>query len=250
MDGSFYERQADDVGYFRVMKVENDRVPAHFHHSTEIVAVTAGREKIIINGAERILSRGEFSVSNSFDVHYYDYVEHSEVTILMLGEEYTAHFHETFEGDLPNFLPASGRSEELLRLLDVLAGLEGANPLVVKGYVDVFLGSLRDAYPLETPKKRGSGPLAAEILRFVEDHLKEPLSLRSLADRFGYHPNYFSALFRRYTGMGVKDYVNRLRAGRAARLSENGMKVDEIMRLVGFESPNTYYRAKKKWNKS
>ena len=249
MDNSFYEREADGRGYFSVMKTRNNRTPAHFHNATEIIAVTEGEERVVINGAERILSAGEIGVSNSFDVHYYDCPTSSAVTVVMLSEEYTAHFKETFGGSPQNFFLKSGKSEEMLSLIETLYRFQGENKLVVSGYVDVLLGTMYEASPSVKDTGGGGGRLA-EILRYLDDNLRSDLSLASVAARFGYSTNYFSSLFNRFTGMHFKDYLNRLRIARAAAMIESGAKVGEILSMCGFESANTYYRARKKWGKS
>ena len=246
MDLSFYEREADGSRYFSVMKSRNNRTPTHFHNAMEIIAVTEGKERVVINGDERVLAAGEIGICNSLDVHYYDVVGQSAVTVVMLSEEYTARYKEIFGGRLPNFLPAGGAAEELLALIETLYARQGGNRLVLSGYVDVFLGTLHDAAP---PDMRAGAdfPRAAEILRYLDDNFAGKLTLRSVADRFGYSANYFSALFNRFTGMHFRDYLNRLRISRTARLLESGKRVADVLSECGFESPNTYYRAAKKW---
>lgn len=246
MDISFYEREADGNRYFSVMKSVNNRTPAHFHNATEIIAVTDGKERVVINGDERILSAGELGVCNSFDVHYYDVVGHSAVTVVMLSEEYTAHYKEAFGGRFPNFLPSGRAPAELLDVVETLYECQGGNRLVLSGYVDVLLGLLHDVAP--AVQRTGTDfSRAAEILRYLDENFAQKLTLSSVANRFGYSANYFSALFNRFMGMHFRDYLNRLRVSRAARLLESGGRIGDVLSDCGFESPNTYYRALKKW---
>lgn len=249
MKPSFYEREADRNRYFSVMKSTRNRTPAHFHNAMEIVAVTEGKERVVINGTERILSKGELGVSNSFDVHYYDAVGDSEVTVVMLSDEYTARFRKTFEERLPNFFCAGERSRELLALVEKLYEVRDENRLIVSGYVDVLLGTLYDARTT-VGKTPADGNRVVGILRFLDEHFAEKLTICSVADRFGYSANYFSALFNRFTGMHFRDYLNRLRVARASLLIEGGEAAGSAIGRCGFDSPNTYYRAKKKWENS
>ena len=246
MDKSFYEREADGNRYFSVMKTKNNRTPAHFHNATEIIAVTEGEERVVINGCERVLHVGELGVSNSFDVHYYDCPKKSSVTVVMLSEEYMAHFRETFGGNPPNFFPKSEYSERMLALIEKLYALQSENRLIVSGYVDVLLGTMFEAYP-SVQKADNGGSRIGEILRYLDDNYSKNLTLASVSAQFGYSTNYFSALFNRFTGMHFRDYLNRLRVARADALLRSGAKVGEVLASCGFESANTYYRARKRW---
>lgn len=42
MNESYYERAADNSRYFKVMRSVNNRTPAHFHNTTELIAVLSG----------------------------------------------------------------------------------------------------------------------------------------------------------------------------------------------------------------
>lgn len=249
MKESFYEREADGSRYFSVMKSKNNRTPAHFHNATEIIAVTSGCERVVINGAERVLHAGELAVSNSFDVHYYDCVGESAVTVVMLSEEYTAHFRETFGGSPTNFFPQNALSEHIFELIEALYEAQSKNQLIISGYVDVLLGTMFQACSSVQKTGEGGGRVA-DILRYLDDNFSKKLTLASVSAQFGYSTNYFSALFNRFTGMHFKDYLNRLRIARAEAQLKGGAKVGEILSACGFESPNTYYRAKKRWGKS
>ena len=244
MKDYYYEREADGNGYFAVFKTHNNRTPAHFHNSMEFLAITKGKERVVINGTEYIATEGEFIVCNRFDVHFYENVGDTDVTVVMLSDEYTAHFREVFDTGFASYLPKSEKSEELLALFETLYRNQNQNRLVVTGYVDVLLGMLKQTYPNAQRLGRPSGNNFAQILAYLEDHFTENLSQKAVAANFGYSVNYFSALFNRFAGMHFTEYVNRLRVARAAELIEGGTKVCDAIFACGFESPNSYYRAK------
>lgn len=251
MKATFYDRAADRTRYFAVFRSKDNHTPAHFHNATEIIVVTAGAERVVINGAEQILHPGDVGVCNSLDVHYYEYIDHSEVTVVMLGEEYTARYRESDGGRLPNFFLGEERFHELIAVIDALETekLRGGDNLIIMGYVDVLLGTLRALAP-ENPRRNTEMPRAAEILLYIDEHFADGLSLDEVARHFGYSKNYFSTFFNRFAGMHFRDYLNRLRVSRAATMRGSGKKASEIMADCGFGSPNSYYRAIKKWDKS
>ncbi len=248
MEIQYYESAADRNKYFCVMKTDDNFTPAHFHNSMEIVLVTGGLERVVINGVERILHPGDIAVCNSFDVHYYESLERAQSTVIILSEDYTARYRELFEGELESFLPRGEYTEQFMALFETLYNNMNENRLIVSGYVDVILGMLRKAYPGYVRASRASGNRLSDILAYLEENFDADLSLKSVSSHFGYSVNYFSALFNRFTGMHFRDYVNRLRIARADMLIESGCKVGEALARCGFDSPNSYYRAKKRWS--
>ena len=111
------------------------------------------------------------------------------------------------------------------------------------GFADYLLGLLALRYPPLPRRADKEGMFIAEVLRYIGEHCGEPLSVRSLADRFGYTPNYFSALFNRYTAAHFRDYLGSVRLQKAEALRADGAGIGEAALQSGFLSPNTYYRA-------
>lgn len=74
-------------------------------------------------------------------------------------------------------------------------------------------------------------------LRYVRDHLDEPLSIDHLSSVAGFSKFHFSREFKRVTSYTVVTYVNLLRIERAkALLSEGTLSVGEIASVTGFRN--------------
>ncbi|MBR2353597.1 MAG: helix-turn-helix domain-containing protein [Clostridia bacterium] len=73
-------------------------------------------------------------------------------------------------------------------------------------------------------------------IMYMELHFREPVSLERLAAEAGYHPSYFSELFRRVTGEGYLAMLTRLRLSHAKALLANGFSVSDACFLSGFGS--------------
>ncbi|SHE24985.1 helix-turn-helix transcriptional regulator [Actinomyces glycerinitolerans] len=86
-------------------------------------------------------------------------------------------------------------------------------------------------------------PISSVIIKAISRDLGR-VSLRALADRLGYHPNYLSTLVRKETGKTFSQLVLQLRMERAALLVERTtLPVEEIARNVGYSSTSNFYRA-------
>ncbi len=83
----------------------------------------------------------------------------------------------------------------------------------------------------------------AALLEYMRAHLAHELDVDSLAARACLSPRHFSREFQRETGLTPAKAVERLRADAARAALESGQRsVQEIARLVGFESPERMRR--------
>ena len=63
-----------------------------------------------------------------------------------------------------------------------------------------------------------------KVLRYVEDNFSKELTLQILAEKVNYSDSYISILFRRYTGMSYKEYIDKVRVGHAGNYIRKGGK--------------------------
>ncbi|AST96827.1 helix-turn-helix domain-containing protein [Shouchella clausii] len=86
-----------------------------------------------------------------------------------------------------------------------------------------------------------------ETIRYIHAHYHEPLTLGQLAARYDMAPKYFSAAFRKCTGVGPIDYVIHCRMKRARQLLMTGaFTVSAVARSVGYQDPYYFSRLFKK----
>lgn len=83
----------------------------------------------------------------------------------------------------------------------------------------------------------------SEIVRYINGHYMEELSLPLLADKFFISPYYLSRFFKEATGFAFVEYVNSVRVKEAKKLLEqSSMQVNLIARKVGFGSVTNFGR--------
>jgi AraC-like DNA-binding protein len=84
-------------------------------------------------------------------------------------------------------------------------------------------------------------------LRFVQDHLAEPLSLDAVARAAGFAPDHFSRLFKQKEKVTFAHYLSDLRLTRAKEmLRETNLTVEQVQRLCGFQSRVYFHHAFRK----
>lgn len=81
---------------------------------------------------------------------------------------------------------------------------------------------------------------------YIDQHLKEPLSVETLAAMAGFSPYYFCRLFSLYMGLPVMEYVRRRRLTYAAVEICDGKRILDVAMDYGFESHNGFTKAFRK----
>ncbi|SDX34236.1 helix-turn-helix domain-containing protein [Paenibacillus sp. CF384] len=87
-----------------------------------------------------------------------------------------------------------------------------------------------------------------QMLEYIEANYVRDLSLSSVAEHVGLHPNYVSHLFKKETGMNVLAYIQQLRVIKAKELliSRPSLPLSEVAMQTGFESQRHFFKVFKK----
>ena len=99
------------------------------------------------------------------------------------------------------------------------------------------------------PEARGRGDdehaaILVRVARVVAERYHDPIGVADIARAVGVHPKYLSTAFRRQCGMGVHEYLTRMRLGHAQHLLRTTPKaVTAIAMDSGFGSLNAFYSA-------
>lgn len=79
---------------------------------------------------------------------------------------------------------------------------------------------------------------------YIQEHYATDLSLADIAKQSYLHPNYFSALFKKKTGVTIRDYILQIRIAKAKELMDNPeLKLIDIALAVGYEDQAHFNRA-------
>ena len=86
--------------------------------------------------------------------------------------------------------------------------------------------------------------ILVRVARVVAEHYREPVTVMDIARMVGVHPKYLSTAFRRQCGMGVHEYLTRMRLGHAQHLLRTTQQAVTAIALdSGFGSLNAFYSA-------
>lgn len=81
------------------------------------------------------------------------------------------------------------------------------------------------------------------VIRYMNEHYKEPLNAAELASMSNYNESYFMKLFKQYTGKTLVKYVTELRLEKARHLlTHTSMSITEIALETGFNGSSYFIK--------
>lgn len=88
-------------------------------------------------------------------------------------------------------------------------------------------------------------PHTQQVLKYMEDHYPEPVTIDDLSGITGVSPSYLSRIFRLETGAGIHEYLNQIRITKAAAFLRS-QSVSEVAYQCGFSDCSHFIAVFKK----
>lgn len=247
-----YEKEADELNHFYFMffpdmlSVNYRFAGSHIHKSIEMLICTSGKMRTILNNEEKIISKGEILIINSFDWHFYEYIDNASCYILVLNESYINDLFSTNTLEFNNYLSLNDSElENVVHLL--ISNFEKFDTLTFigkKAFVLTLFSLLESKDLLRVKKLNINKNICRKIITYIEEHYHEKITIDSVAKHFGYSRNYFSTLFNKLIGESFNSFVNKYRIKKVEEIRKNNSDclIEDIIYQVGFNSRETYYR--------
>ena len=93
------------------------------------------------------------------------------------------------------------------------------------------------------PLPEPSPSLIPEVIRYINAHFTEPLTLDSISSAFYVSKFHLSRTFKEYTNATVYDYILSKRIGLARRLIRQGETAAAASEACGFSDYSNFYKA-------
>ena len=223
----------------------------HIHQSVEILVVCDGHMRCTVNNQTEELSGGSVFIANPYDTHHYEYVGNASAYIIVVHTDYLSNILDE-KTEFNNFLQPNDKTWSALMALirTTYHDYDGFNSLQKRGFIQSLLGILYPNGLLRSKEKNNNREFFIKVSEYIANNYGEELKLPSLAKKFGYSENYFSALFNKVAGMNLNEYINRVRIRKVLESRERleaKYTLKEIVLRCGFNSMETYYRVLKKY---
>lgn len=123
----------------------------------------------------------------------------------------------------------------------------GDAALLVQIYLNRLLMDLKYRVG-PAPDSRMLNPAISRILKFINGHIYEPLSLKTIAQQLYMSTSYLSQTFSTYMKTGLMDYVKQKKIQLAQQLiADEHIHPTEVCKRLGFDEYSTFYRLYKKY---
>lgn len=228
----------------------NAGVMAHTHPYYHMFYIRTGQGVFMVNGEEYVLEAGDTLLVPRQMEHAYS--NKQETTMEYLEIKFT--------------LPQGAMDAQLLGLgplvsTDPLAGmlfqqilqeysdLEGLADEAAASYLEAILHILTQKTRYSKQRQfrfidaTAYNPLSQSIIRFLEEHYAQDISLDALAAALGYNKSYLCVAFKKDTHTTILDFLNMIRIRRAAELIVySDHSLTQVADMCGFASDSHFNR--------
>ena len=240
------ENLGENQGIEVVEKTVCERFLLHCHDYFEIEIITEGEGEHLLNGNRYPITAGSAYLLKPTDIH--EILVEKDLHLFnvsfrenMLNE---ATLLSILHSDSP-LLTLSGRKLESI----VLAARLLCNECAEKSeHQRTLLEYLIHFFVDPATYKQKSEQLSGirRALLYLEVHFREQIDLTTLAREAGFHPMYFSAIFKKTTGETYVQKLTQLRLEYARTLLANNYSVSYACFESGFGSLSNFFTAFKK----
>ncbi len=237
-----------------------------YSYDHRLFYITGGTGILEMEGTSRKIRQGDLLYWMSGTGYGLAPAEGTVLEALVLNFDFT-HGHSAAVRFLPMVSPEEYEPEKRLEILQftdspamngpvILHGLPAVLPYLrtirtelstpdnfsdfqMAGLLGIVLNLIRRRLSQRQSAREEHGPLQ-QLLAYLHAHYAQELDNRTLARKFGYHPNYVNQLIVEHTGISLHQYLLQLRLRQALELLQTtGLPVHQIAARVGFK--NTSY---------
>ncbi len=247
--------------------------PLHVHDWVELSYMYSGSCVQVINDTEYEMKQGQLMLMSPGIVHTINKLGTDDILIqIALGQNNLTHgfFNRisstgivsnfllnafTSNNRLDDFFLFSSESSRRLRLFITEFLCEWYEPSpasydMLNSLFSLIISELINTLNVTSdhPAAHNKGTYVMPVLRYIENNYKT-CDLQSAAQQFNLHPNYLSAMLKKYTGSTFNELVQHEKLTAAEKLLLNSdMSVTDIANFVGYQNVSYFYRIFKRKN--
>ncbi|MBO5329727.1 MAG: helix-turn-helix domain-containing protein [Anaerotignum sp.] len=257
-----YEKRGyllDDFRLFHLKDREGTNIDYHYHEFCKLLMLRSGSGGYTVDGQRYSLDTGDIVLIGSGCVHRPEFEHGSlyERVIIYISPEF---LQQQSTPDCPLLDIFNGEHGHVLHLHqpDILWNLSDAleQELSKDEYGRVILSNglllrllIEIARGIRNPETTFAKPIVPsdsrilEILRYIDAHLTEELSIDILAEEFFISKFHMMRLFKQETGRSIHDYLQERRLLFARDLIRQGLSATDSCFQSGFRSYSSFTRA-------
>ncbi len=236
--------------------------PLHWHEEIELLYQLNGRSDIQIDGEKYQIQNKLLTVIDSRQVHSIHTYSDTSMFICVhiskkLIEKYIPDIDlyriycipdDIPDSHFPEYLSVCRQMEALLRLYitDKPAWQMESEGIILQVLAQLIRHFSRKSAPDEiglSSADRTSFNRIRDVITYVEEHFREPISLQDIAGHLGLGREYFCRFFKKNMGMSFLRYLNEVRISHVYRdLEQTDAPIAEIAEKNGFLNQKLFNR--------
>lgn len=223
--------------------------PIHWHNFYEIEIIMDGSGSHILNGEEYPIKRGSAHLLTPTDFHTLKADEPMKLWHLSFDEEMLSEkriYELSSDSVKKSFLLDEKTLTQLSNLFEILRDECNIKDGCSRELCEIILTILLRSNEKSPRQGRAQVTGIRRAMLYMNMHFRENPSLSDVAKQAGFHPNYFSELFKEVTGENYTSHLTSLKLGYAKSLLSVGVSVSDACYNSGFGSLSGFLTAFKK----
>ena len=236
--------------------------PLHWHEEIELLYQLNGRSDIQIDGKKYQIQNKLLTVIDSRQVHSIHTYSDTSMFICVhiskkLIEKYIPDIDlyriycipdDIPDSQFPEYLSVCRQMEALLRLYitDKPAWQMESEGIILQVLAQLIRHFSRKSAPDEiglSSADRTSFNRIRDVITYVEEHFREPISLQDIAGHLSLGREYFCRFFKKNMGMSFLRYLNEVRVSHVYQdLEQTDAPIAEIAEKNGFHNQKLFNR--------
>ena len=231
-------------GHYHCHLYNSNSIFSHFHEYFEVIYIVEGNLSVSVNNKTVKLEQYDMAVILPNQIHSFKSYERSVFYVSLFSADLVA----KFASDMRNKVG----TEFILHTDDNLSSYfkQNFSEACVEDIYGLksFVYKICELYTkqIKISSKNEKHTLTAmhKIIEYVSLHFKENITLKHLAEVFGYNQNYLSRIFNQSIGINFKKFLNEFRIEYAkTQLLETDNSISQIAFEAGYETIRNFNRA-------
>lgn len=237
--------------YFTPISYTDSFVSAHWHYAIELIYVHKGSIDMTIGKQVYHLSEDDIVLVNSRDIHSLTCAVENQSLLLQIPDTFISRYIPEWNAlrfEIPHGELTDIENTKLQRIKDTLQQMYIIYDIAPEGGSLRFASltfellfqlyhNFRIASPIPPKQQLASLHRLDGVLRFMNEHYAEALTLQTLADIAGLQPEYFCRFFKKTMGMTCFQYLNEIRLSHIYQdLKHTDLPLYQILEGHGFRN--------------
>lgn len=247
---------------FRLLDAKLNEIPFHYHDFHKILLFLSGSVDYTIEGKTYPLEPRDIVFVSAGEIHrpvvkesmpYERIVIYVSPSLFMRYQREQTDLEECFriarKHSSVMHVP-TGKSHDLLYHMEKLEKTAHEQEFAHELYTEILfvefmilLNRALHAHEMETSHEASYDEKIQIMLRYIHEHLTEPLSIDELAEKAFLSKYYLMRHFKAETGYSIHQYINSKRLLMARSLLDGPAPITEICYQCGFQDYTTFSRA-------